>query len=50
VFGPLTRVLAELPAAQREDVRKTLEAFFAQHDGPDGITLQAANWLVQAVI
>jgi SAM-dependent methyltransferase len=48
VFGPLTRVLGELSAAKRGEVRATLQAFFAQHDGPNGITLPAANWLVQA--
>lgn len=50
VFGPLTRVLGELSAAAREEVRATLQAFFAGHDGPEGVTLPAANWLVQARI
>jgi ubiquinone/menaquinone biosynthesis C-methylase UbiE len=48
VFGPLTRVLTERSAAEREVVRATLQAFFATHDGPAGVTLPAANWLVQA--
>jgi SAM-dependent methyltransferase len=48
VFGPLTRHLAQLSAAQREAVRAALQAFFAGHDGPSGIALTAANWLVRA--
>jgi hypothetical protein len=41
-------VLTERSAAEREVVRATLQAFFATHDGPAGVTLPAANWLVQA--
>jgi SAM-dependent methyltransferase len=48
LFGPLTRVLPSLSAEQRDAVRSTLEAFFRGHDGPKGIGLPAANWVVQA--
>lgn len=48
VFGPLTRLLPELSAEQQGEIRATLEVYFKGHDGPDGITLPAANWIVQA--
>jgi SAM-dependent methyltransferase len=47
-FGPLTRVLSGLSPEQQEAVRAALEAFFGGHDGPQGIALPAANWIVQA--
>jgi len=47
VFGPLTRVLPQLSAEQIAIVRSTLETYFQGHDGPDGVTLSAANWIVQ---
>jgi SAM-dependent methyltransferase len=47
-FGPLTRILPGLSAAQREAVRSGVEAFFRGYDGPPGIVLPAANWIVQA--
>jgi SAM-dependent methyltransferase len=47
-FGPLTRILPGLSAEQREAVRAELAAFFRRHDGPQGIVLPAANWIVQA--
>jgi SAM-dependent methyltransferase len=47
-FGPLTRVVPSLPAEQRAAVRAGVEMFFRDHDGPDGIVLPAANWVVQA--
>ena len=47
-FGPLTRVLPSLSPDQRAAVRAGVEAFFRDHDGPDGIMLPAANWVVQA--
>jgi SAM-dependent methyltransferase len=47
-LGPLTRVLPSLPAARQEAVRAALENFFRGHDGPQGVTLTSANWLVQA--
>jgi len=48
VFGPLTRIMPSLPAAQQAAVRSTLETYFKDHDGPEGVTLSAANWIVQA--
>ncbi|HEV2335649.1 MAG TPA: methyltransferase domain-containing protein [Stellaceae bacterium] len=48
VFGPLTRVVPTLPAAQQVAVRAALEAYFEGRDGPDGVTLSAANWIVRA--
>ena len=48
LFGPLTRILPSLPAEQQATVRATLEAFFQEHDGPQGITLSAQNWIVEA--
>jgi SAM-dependent methyltransferase len=47
-FGPLPRILPGLPPARQEEVRAALEEFFRGRDGPQGITLQSANWLVQA--
>ena len=47
-FGPITRVLAGLAAADRDAVRTTLEAFFRAQDGPQGVALPARNWVVQA--
>jgi hypothetical protein len=41
-----TRVWAALPQ-RREAVRAALTVFFEGHDGPEGITLPGALWLVQ---
>jgi SAM-dependent methyltransferase len=48
MFGPLTRVVPSLPAEQQRAVRAELESFFRRFDGPDGIVLPAANWIVRA--
>jgi SAM-dependent methyltransferase len=48
VFGPLSRIVPALSAETEASVRATLETYFRGHDGPDGITLSAANWIVQA--
>lgn len=48
LFGPLTRVLPALSAEQRDAVRAALEGFFQVYDGPQGVRLPAANWVVQA--
>jgi SAM-dependent methyltransferase len=48
VFGPLTRILPSLSTEQRDVVRAELAAFFRHYDGPQGIVLPAANWVVQA--
>jgi ubiquinone/menaquinone biosynthesis C-methylase UbiE len=48
LFGPLTRVVPNLSAQQRDVVRATLETFFRGHAGPQGVTLPAAFWVVRA--
>ena len=48
LFGPLTRILPGLPREQHEAVRLALEAFFDNHVTPQGVTLPAAFWVVQA--
>src|SRR5438132_13015183 len=47
-MGPLARVLPSLSAAQRENVRATLEVYFKGHATPQGVVLPAANWVVGA--
>jgi SAM-dependent methyltransferase len=47
-FGPLTRILSALSPEQLAAVRSGLEAFLRGYDGPQGVVLPAANWLVQA--
>jgi SAM-dependent methyltransferase len=48
LFGPLTRVLPDLPAPQRDAVRSALEVFFQGHTTSQGVVLPAANWVVRA--
>jgi ubiquinone/menaquinone biosynthesis C-methylase UbiE len=48
LFGPLTRVLPALAAAQRDAVRSALAVFFEGHATSRGIVLSAANWVVRA--
>ena len=48
VMGPLVRVLPSLSAAQRENVRATLEVYFRGHTTSQGVVLPAANWVVRA--
>src|SRR5499433_1298436 len=48
MMGPLMRVLPSLSAAQRENVRATLEAYFKGHATPQGVILPAAIWVVRA--
>jgi SAM-dependent methyltransferase len=48
VFGPLTRVLPSLSSQQRDAVRATLEAFFGERPGPQGVAVPAAFWVVRA--
>jgi SAM-dependent methyltransferase len=48
VFGPLTRVLPSLSVQQRDAVRSTLEAFFGERSGPQGVAVPAAFWVVRA--
>jgi SAM-dependent methyltransferase len=47
-MGPLMRVLPSLSAAQRENVRATLEVYFKGHATSQGVVLPAANWVVRA--
>jgi SAM-dependent methyltransferase len=48
LFGPLTRILPDLPPEQHEAVRSALEGFFQSHATPQGVALPAAFWVVQA--
>ena len=48
LFGPLTRILPALPAAQREAVRLALEVFFQGQTTSQGVVLPAPNWVVRA--
>ena len=48
VMGPLMRVLPCLSAAERENVRATLEVYFRGHAAPHGIVLPAEIWVVRA--
>ena len=48
VMGIVTGLTAELDDASRADVFAQLRALVDQHDGPDGVALGAASWLVTA--
>jgi SAM-dependent methyltransferase len=48
LFGPLTRILPDLPPEQHEAVRSALEGFFQSHATPQGVALPSAFWVVQA--
>jgi len=48
LFGPLTRILPDLPPERHQAVRSALEGFFRGHAGPQGIVLPSAFWVVQA--
>ena len=47
-MGPISRALSAMDAAPIEELRSRLQSFFGQHDGPRGIILSAALWLVEA--
>ena len=47
-LGPAMRATLDMAATGRERVRAALETFFRDHDGPSGITLQGAIWVVTA--
>ena len=49
-MGPLARVLPSLSAAQRDNVRATLEVYFKGHATAQGVVLPAANWVVRACV
>jgi SAM-dependent methyltransferase len=46
--GPVLRATKDASDQQRKEVRAALEAFFQSHDGPQGIVLPGAIWLVTA--
>jgi hypothetical protein len=46
--GPVVRAMSDASEEQRKEVRAALEAFFRSHDGPQGIVLQGAIWIVTA--
>ena len=48
LFGPLTRILPQLPPERRETVRAALATFFQGYLTPQGVALPAAFWIVQA--
>ena len=47
-MGPLARVLPSLSAAQRENVRATLEVYFKGRTTSQGVVLPAEIWVVRA--
>ena len=47
-MGPLMRVLPSLSAAERQDVRATLEVYFRGHAASQGVVLPAEIWVVRA--
>ena len=46
--GPVVRATSDASEEQRKEVRAALEAFFQNHEGPQGIVLQGAIWIVTA--
>ena len=46
--GPAVRATLAASASEREAVRSGLEAFFRSQDGPQGIVLPGAIWVVRA--
>jgi SAM-dependent methyltransferase len=46
--GPVARATGDASEQQRKEVRAALEAFFRSHEGPQGIVLQGAIWIVTA--
>ncbi len=46
-IGLVSRAVAAMDAPPIDALRSGLEAFFRQHDGPQGIALGAALWVVQ---
>lgn len=48
LFGPLTRLIGQLSEERRQEVRAALENFFKDHATPEGVSLPAAFWVVQA--
>jgi SAM-dependent methyltransferase len=48
MVGQVFRAVADASVQQREAVRSALVTFFQDHDGPEGVILPAALWVVQA--
>jgi SAM-dependent methyltransferase len=48
-IGPAARAIAELPKEKRPDIMARLEAVVAKHMSGDGLVLQGAIWVVEAV-
>jgi SAM-dependent methyltransferase len=48
ILGPAVRAMLNTPTVPREAVRSSLEAFFQSHDGPEGVVLPGALWIVRA--
>jgi hypothetical protein len=46
--GPVVRATSDASEQQRKEVRSALEAFFRSHEGPQGIVLPGAIWIVTA--
>ena len=46
--GPVVRATSDASEEQRKQVRAALKAFFRSHEGPQGIVLQGAIWIVTA--
>jgi SAM-dependent methyltransferase len=46
--GPVVRATGDASENQRKEVRAALEAFFQNHEGPLGIVIQGAIWIVTA--
>ena len=47
-MGPASRALGDAPAAVHAEAQAAIARALAEHDGPDGIALAAAIWLVSA--
>lgn len=50
LVGPILRAVAKLTPDQRQEVRGKLVDYFKSVEGPDGIVLPGANWIVKATV
>jgi SAM-dependent methyltransferase len=48
MIGHVSRALSGAESERRNAVRSALILFYGRHDGPDGITLPGAFWIVKA--
>jgi ubiquinone/menaquinone biosynthesis C-methylase UbiE len=46
--GPVVRAMSDASEQRRKEVRAALEAFFKIHEGPKGIVLPGAVWVITA--